>query len=305
MTELQLDAKVANAHPAAGATNSGKDDGRATTAWQHFVRRPPLMVATAILLFVTLLCFAAPLLPIADPLKVNILSRYAAPGTEGFPLGADQLGRDVLSRLVWGGRISIATGIAANLIVTLLGVSLGLMAGYFGGKVDSIIMRLTDVLLAFPGLLLALTLLAFLGISLFNAVIAIIISSVPGNIRFVRGQVIQARQLQFVEAARCVGCSHTHIMFRQILPYIMPFILTLTALHATSFFLATAGLSVIGLGVEPPNPDWGSMIGQSINAIYEAPHALLAPTILLTVIAICFNIIGDEVQSILNPKGML
>jgi peptide/nickel transport system permease protein len=94
-------------------------------------------------------------------------------------------------------------------------------------------------------------------------------------------------------------------MFRLILPYIMPFILTLTALHATSFFLATAGLSVIGLGVEPPNPDWGSMIGQSINAIYEAPHALLAPTFLLTIIAICFNVIGDEVQSILNPKGML
>jgi peptide/nickel transport system permease protein len=301
MTELRLKATVAGER-ATEATDASKT---IRSRRRHpLIQHTALVVAASILCLVVVICMAAPLWPIADPLQVNILDRYAAPGTKGYPLGADQLGRDVLSRLIWGGRISIAIGIAANLIVTILGVTLGLSAGYFGGKVDNVIMRLTDVFLAFPGLLLALTLLAFLGVSLINAVIAIIISSVPGNVRFVRGQVMQARQLPFVEAARCIGCTHSHTMFRQILPYITPFILTLTALHATSFFLATAGLSVIGLGVEPPNPDWGSMIGQSINAIYEAPHALLAPTILLTVIAICFNIIGDEVQSILDPKGM-
>jgi peptide/nickel transport system permease protein len=147
-----------------------------------------------------------------------------------------------------------------------------------------------------------LALLTFLGPSLVNAVIAVIISSVPSNVRFIRGQVLQARQLKFVEAAQILGYGHARIMFGEILPYIMPLILTVTALHATGFFLATASLSLLGLGVKPPEPDWGSMVGQGITAIYEAPHAMLAPTAMITVIAICFNVIGDEVQKILSPK---
>jgi peptide/nickel transport system permease protein len=132
-------------------------------------------------------------------------------------------------------------------------------------------------MLAFPGLLLALVILAYLGPSLINVVIAVIIGSVPSNVRFLRGQVLQARRLEFVEAAQVVGASHLRIMFRQILPYVMPLILTVTALHATTFFVATAALSLLGLGVEPPAPDWGSMVGQGLGAIYEAPHAMLVP----------------------------
>jgi peptide/nickel transport system permease protein len=304
MTELRLGSPAAETTESGGAFSAAGARGSWLRVWGRlFWRRPALLMATSILLLVVVICAAAPLLPLADPLHGNILDRYKPPLSPGYPLGADQLGRDVLSRLVWGGRISIATGIAANLIVTILGVSLGLLAGYHGGKLDGLIMRLTDILLAFPGLLLTLTLLAFMGVSLINAVIAIIISSVPGNVRFVRGQVVQARQMKFVEAARILGYSNRRIMFGEILPYIMPLILTLTALHATTFFLATASLSIIGLGITPPEPDWGSMVGQGISAIYEAPHALLAPTIMLTLIAICFNVIGDEIQSILNPKG--
>lgn len=282
----------------------GRPGGARLAGWLVVAREhPALVLAMAPLLLVTLACLAAPLLPIPDPLRADIIGRYLPPGAPGHLLGTDQLGRDVFSRLIWGGRISIATGVAANLVVTVLGVSIGLVAGYFGGKVDAVVMRVTDVLLAFPGLLLALALLAFLGPSLINAVIAVVISSVPAKVRFVRGQVLQARGLKFVEAARLLGYGHTRIMVGEILPYVMPFIITLTALHATGFFLATATLSLLGLGVEPPNPDWGSMVGQGIAAIYEAPHAMLAPTAMITLIAICFNVIGDEVQTILNPKG--
>lgn len=271
--------------------------------WLRFMREhPALMMVTAPLLLIVLTCLTAPFLPIPDPLRVDIVNRYLPPGASGHLVGTDQLGRDVFSRLIWGGRISIATGVAANIVVTLLAVSLGLISGYFGGKVDATIMRITDVMLAFPGLLLTLLILAVLGPSLVNAMIAVVIGSVPSSVRFIRGQVLQTRELKFVEAAQILGFSHARIMFSEILPYIMPLILTVTALHATSFFLATAGLSLLGLGVQPPQPDWGSMIGQGIRAIYEAPHAMLAPTAMITVIAICFNVIGDEIQIILSPK---
>jgi peptide/nickel transport system permease protein len=278
--------------------------GRLVTRHASLVaQHSALVVATAVLLAIALVCAAAPLLPLPDPLAVSILQRYQPPGAPGHPLGTDSLGRDVLSRLIWGGRISIATGVAANLVVMGLAVALGLIAGYFGGLADSIIMRCTDLLLAFPGLLLALVLLAYFGPTLVNAVIAVVISSVPFQVRYIRGQVLQVRSLKFVEAARLLGYSDREIMFGEILPYIMPLVLTLTALHATGFFLATAGLSLLGLGVAPPYPDWGSMIGSGITAIYEAPVALLAPTLLITIIAVCFNVIGDEVQAILNPRS--
>jgi peptide/nickel transport system permease protein len=198
--------------------------------------------------------------------------------------------------------VSILTGLAANILVTVLGVCIGLVSGYTGGRVDQVIMRAVDVMLAFPGLLLTLALLAFMGASVMNLVVAVVIGSVPSSVRFVRGEVLNTRQLKFVEAAQILGYSRIRIMFGEILPYVMPFILTLTALRATGFFLATTGLSLLGLGVKPPTPDWGSMVGQGMRAIYEAPHALIAPTVLIAVIAVCFNVIGDEIQAILRPQ---
>jgi peptide/nickel transport system permease protein len=284
-----------------GATRVGRIGGWARFWWTH----PILTLATVPLVLIAAVCLAAPVLPLADPLSTDIIERYAPPGAEGHLLGTDALGRDVLSRLIWGGRISIAAGIGANVVVTVISVVFGLLAGYFGGWVDGLIMRIVDVLLAFPGLLLALVILAYLGPSLINAVIAVVVGSVPSNVRFFRGQVLQARQLEFVDAARVVGASHQRIMFRQILPYVMPLIVTVTALHATTFFVATAGLSLLGLGVKPPDPDWGSMVGQGLGAIYEAPHAMLVPTAMITVMALCFNVIGDELQAILNPRSGL
>jgi peptide/nickel transport system permease protein len=217
-------------------------------------------------------------------------------------LGTDSLGRDILARLLWGGRISITAGIAANVGVTVVAVFFGLLAGALGGKTDALIMRLVDIGLAFPGLLLALAILSVLGQGVINLVVAIALASLPLNIRFFRGEVLRVRHGKFVEAARMLGYAQPRIMFGEILPNVMPLILTVTATHATGFFIVTAGFSLLGLGIQPPTPDWGSMIGEGIANIYQAPTSLLGPTLIVTVLALSFNVIGDEVQRILSPK---
>ena len=262
-----------------------------------------LTCALAPLLIVVVLAVLAPWLPmIPDPNRGEITLRYQPPLSENYVLGSDSLGRDIMSRLIWGSRTSLLIGIVANLGVTVISVFFGLLAGYLGGRVDTVIMRLVDVGLAFPGLLLALVLLAVLGPSVVNLALAVILASVPLNIRFFRGSVLTVRNAKYVEAAYLLGYSNMRIMFREVLPNVMPLILTVTALHATGFFVFTAGFSLLGLGITPPDPDWGTMMADGLRAIYEAPAVLLGPTILISVIAVCFNVIGDEVQRILSPR---
>ena len=232
--------------------------------------------------------------PNPDLIPSNIVKHYDPPLPKRYALGSDSLGRDIMSRLIWGSRVSLMIGIVANVAVTVISVFFGLLAGYLGGRVDGVIMRLVDVGLAFPGLLLALVLLAVLGPSIVNLAIAVIVSSVPLNIRFFRGQVLTVRNAKYVEAARLLGYSHFRIMFREVLPNVMPLIVTVTALHATSFFIFTAGFSLLGMGLKPPDPDWGTMMSDGLRALYEAPAVILGPTILISVLAICFNVLGDE-----------
>jgi len=264
--------------------------------------QPVIVVAMIPILVLIVAAGVAPWLPIADPNRGDILRRFLPPGTEGHVLGTDSLGRDILARLIWGGRISITAGIAANVGVTVVAVFFGLLAGALGGKTDALIMRLVDIGLAFPGLLLALAILSVLGQGVINLVVAIALASLPLNIRFFRGEVLRVRHGKFVEAARMLGYGQPRIMFGEILPNVMPLILTVTATHATGFFIVTAGFSLLGLGIQPPTPDWGSMIGEGIANIYQAPTSLLGPTLIVTVLALSFNVIGDEVQRILSPK---
>ena len=188
------------------------------------------------------------------------------------------------------------------MLVVVIAVFIGLLAGSVGGKTDGFIMRLVDVGLAFPGLLLALVILSVMGQGVFNLVVAIAVASIPRDVRFFRGEVLRVRHGKFVEAARLLGYGNTRIMFREILPNVMPLILTVVAAHATSFFVVTAGFSLLGLGIQPPTADWGSMIGEGIASIYEAPAGLLGPTLVITVLALSFNVMGDEVQRLLSPK---
>ena len=314
--------------------------GRRTRQTLIFLREHPVLSFSLIPIILTIIiAFAAPLLPISDPNRANLSVRYIPPLSEAyilgtdrqgnevvhpepypelFPssvverfvppvpkhylLGGDSLGRDMLSRLIWGSRISLLIGIFANVAVVLISVFFGLLAGYLGGRVDGVIMRLVDVGLAFPGLLLALLILTVLGPSVINMAIAVILSSVPLNIRFFRGQVLTVRNAKYVEAARLLGYNNLRIMFREVLPNVMPLVITVTALNATSFFIFTAGFSLIGMGLKPPDPDWGTIMSDGLRALYEAPAVILGPTILISILAICFNVLGDEVQKILSPR---
>ncbi len=240
--------------------------------------------------------------PNPDPFPSSVVERYVPPVPKPYVLGTDSLGRDMMSRLIWGSRVSLMIGIFANVAVTFISVFFGLLAGYLGGRVDGVIMRLVDIGLAFPGLLLALLILTVLGPSVINMAIAVILSSVPLNIRFFRGQVLTVRNAKYVEAARLLGYNNLRIMFREVLPNVMPLVITVTALHATSFFIFTAGFSLIGMGLKPPDPDWGTIMSDGLRALYEAPAVILGPTILISVLAICFNVLGDEVQKILSPR---
>ena len=263
---------------------------------------PTLTIALIPLIVVSLGALLAPWLPLEDPLRGNVVKRFLPPGEEGYfwePIAwAGTSSRD------WSGAGECQSQPASRQTsgVTVVAVFFALIAGYLGGRTDAVIMRMVDVGLAFPGLLLALALLAVLGQGVINLVIAIALASVPLNVRFFRAEVLRVRGAQYIEAARILGYSNLRIMFREILPNVMPLILTVTAIHATSFFVVTAGFSLLGLGIEPPRPDWGSMIGEGITAIYEAPTVLLGPTVLITIIAISFNVMGDEVQKILSPR---
>src|SRR5512133_1868048 len=265
-------------------------------------RRSPLTVAGLVL--VALLAFTAvfaPLLAPADPLKQVLSSRLKPPSAEHW-MGTDQLGRDVLSRMIYGARISLLIGIVVVGLAASVGIFVGLVAGYAGGWLDEGLMRITDVFFAFPALILAMAISGALGPSLTNAMIAIAIVSWPVYARLVRGQVLSLRQLEYVDASRSLGASSGHIMWGHILPNSLPPLLVQASFDMGAAILAAAGLSFIGFGTQPPTPEWGVMVSDGRN--YIATHAYLSLfpglAILLTVAA--FNLIGDGLRDALDPR---
>jgi len=265
-------------------------------------RRSPLTVAGLVL--VALLVFTAvfaPLLAPADPLKQVLSSRLKPPTAEHW-MGTDQLGRDVLSRMIYGARISLSIGIVVVGLAASVGIFVGLVAGYSGGWLDEGLMRLTDVFLAFPALILAMAISGALGPSLTNAMIAIAIVSWPVYARLVRGQVLTLRELEYVAAARSLGASSQSIMWKHILPNTLSPLLVQASFDMGAAILAAAGLSFIGFGTQPPTPEWGIMVSDGRNYIATQSWLSLFPglAILLTVAA--FNLIGDGLRDALDPR---
>jgi peptide/nickel transport system permease protein len=265
-------------------------------------RRSPLTVAGLVL--VAILAFTAlfaPLLAPADPLKQTLSSRLKPPSMEHW-MGTDQLGRDVLSRMIYGARISLLIGLVVVVLAASVGVLVGLVAGYAGGWLDEGLMRITDVFFAFPALILAMAISGALGPSLTNAMIAIAIVSWPVYARLVRGQVLTLRQLEYVDASRSLGASPGRIMWQHILPNSMSPLLVQASFDMGAAILAAAGLSFIGFGTQPPTPEWGIMVSDGRN--YIATHSWLSlypgMAILLTVAA--FNLIGDGLRDALDPR---
>ena len=231
----------------------------------------------------------------------NLKERLLSPSIE-HPLGTDNLGRDILSRIIFGSRISLRASLVVILIVLLIGVPLGLIAGYFGGKVDDIIMRFADMVLAFPSLLLAIAIVASLGPSLMNALIAVSLPWWPWYTRLMRSQVLSIKEMQFVESARAIGVSRWRIMFRHILPNCLSPIIVQATLDMGYIILAIAGLGFLGLGTQPPTADWGVMVsdGREFFMIQWWISTFSGAAIFLTVLA--FNLVGDGIREALDPK---
>lgn len=265
--------------------------------------RNRLAAAGAVVMaIVVILALITPVLPLADPDVTNTGDRFIRPFSEGHLLGTDHLGRDLLSRLMWGTRLSLAVGFAAALIAAAIGSAIGIIAGYFGGRTDNVIMRGVDMLMAFPYILLALAIVAALGPGLFNALIAVAAVNIPFFARNIRGITVGIAHKEFVDAARLSGMGHTRIILSEVLPNVVPVIVVAMSTTIGWMILETAGLSFLGLGSQPPQADLGSMLGEARSALITNPHTSIVPGAMILVIVMAINLLGDGVRDALDPR---
>ena len=249
----------------------------------------------------TLAAILAPALSPHDPDAVDVARKFASPSRE-FPLGTDHLGRDVLSRLLYGARLSIGSTLAAVLAISVIGVVAGLIIGWFGGLVDTLFGRLVDMFLAFPTFLLALAVTALLGPGLMNVMVAIVLAWWPIYARIVRSAVLSERSKPYIEAASATGSSSFRIVRRHLLPNIVGPVVVLTTLDLGSVMLAISGLSFLGLGVKPPAAEWGSMLSEGRTYLSRAPNMMFFPGMAIFLIVLGFNLLGDGLRDVLDPR---
>jgi peptide/nickel transport system permease protein len=279
-----------------------RDDRRSDQLFRHLSRNRLAAAALLVIALAVLAALAAPWLPLSDPDTVETASRLRPPGSPGHPLGTDEFGRDLLSRLVWGARVSLLAGVGTAAAAMVLGVSLGLIAGYYRGWVESLIMRFTDILMAFPFILLAIAIVAGLGPGLRNAMIAIAIVGFPIYARLVRGVVLTVREREFVEAARALGSPDRLILARHVAPHLLSPVVVAFSLDVGAKILTTAGLSFLGLGTQPPTADWGSMLATGRQFVILSPHVVLLPGLAIFVTVLALNLVGDAVRDLLDPR---
>ena len=269
---------------------------------RRWTRNQLALLALIVLAGVVLAALLAPYLPLADPDAVDTAKRLRPVLSPGHPLGTDEFGRDLLSRLVWGARVSLLAGAATAAAAMLIGVVLGVLSGYYSGWPETVIMRLTDILMAFPYILLAIAIVAGLGPGLRNAMIAIAIVGFPIYTRLVRGIVLSVRGREFVEAARALGSTDRLILVRHIVPQLLSPVIVAFSLDVGAKILATAGLSFLGLGTQPPTADWGSMLATGRQFVILSPHVVLLPGLAIFVIVLALNLLGDALRDLLDPR---
>jgi peptide/nickel transport system permease protein len=264
--------------------------------------RSPLSVAGLIVIvFLGLAALFAPILPLPAPITQNLTARLKAPSSAHL-LGTDQLGRDILSRIVNGGRISLTVGLEIVLVAGVIGTAIGLVSGYFGGIIGEVLMRITDVFLAFPALILAMAIAGALGPGLTNAMIAIAAVTWPIYARLVRASVLSIRQREYVEAAICIGAPPIRIMLRHVLPNTLSPILVQASFNMGTAILTAAGLSFIGFGAQPPTPEWGVMISEGRQYLVTHYWISTFPGIAIFLAVTAFNLLGDGLRDLLDPR---
>lgn len=250
---------------------------------------------------VILVAIFAPLLATHDPIEQNILDKLKGPSVE-YILGTDSFGRDIWSRVVYGARISLWIGTVSILIAMVVGSAIGMIAGYFGGRLDIVVMQAMDVLLSFPSLILGLMVVAMMGPSVGNLIFAIALTAIPPFARIARAPTVSVKERDYIEACRALGYSHPRILLVHILPNIFPEILVMGSLWLATAIRVEASLSFIGLGVRPPTPTWGGMIREGFENILDTAWLSLVPSVAILIVVFALNMIGDGLRDVVDPK---
>ncbi len=268
---------------------------------RHFLRNRFALVAVAVIALIVVVCAAAPLLTTSDPVGRDAPNRLLPPSALN-PMGTDELGRDIPTRVLYGGQISLQIGFMSVLLAVVIGVPLGLLSGFAGGKVDNVIMRFMDLILAFPGLILVIWLVGLLGSSVTNVIIAIAVFSLPTYARLTRGVTLSLQNAEYVIAAHSVGASPLRIMTQHIFPNILGSLIVVATLSFSGAIVTGASLSFLGLGVRPPTPEWGALLAGGRSYMRNAWWISLFPGLVITVVVLALNIVGDAVRDALDPN---
>lgn len=271
---------------------------------RHMRRNPTAMIGLAVLVLLTIIAIAAPVIAPYDPIKQNPMMSLKPPSAEHW-LGTDQFGRDILSRILYGSRISLRIGLVSVSIAIAFGGLLGLVSGFYGGWLDQVISRFVDLLLAFPGILLALVIVSVIGPSLTNVMIAVGIAATPTYARVVRGSVMAARENVYVEAAHAIGAGDRRVLLRHVLPNVLAPVIVLATLGVAGAILTGAALSFLGLGAAPPTPEWGAMLSEGRNYMRLAWWISTFPGLAIMVAVLATNLFGDGVRDALDPRMRL
>lgn len=274
---------------------------RGSRVVKRFLRRPGAVIAAGFVILFLLVALLAPWIAPYDPLVPNFLA-VRKPPNDLYWLGTDEVGRDLLTRVIWGARASLMAGVIPVTLAVAVSIPLGLVSGYMGGWVDGIIMRVTDAMLAIPFLIIAIALAAFLGPSLTNAMIAIGVAALPTFLRLARGTVLSIKVEDYIEAARAVGASRLRIAVRHVLPNMLPPLLIQASLTVAAAIIAEASLSFLGLGQQPPAPSWGSMLNAAQRYLTNAPWMAIWPGAMIFVVVMSLNVLGDGLRDALDPR---
>lgn len=288
------------------APQTTKELGKATRTpremyLSRFRRSPLCVIGSALLLLLIFLALFGPLLAPHDPILVNTVDRFLSPNST-YLFGTDEFGRDIFSRILYGARIAVQVGLVSVVVAFFGGIILGLISGYYGGWVDTVLSRLLEIWLSFPDILFVIAVVAILGPSLNTVILALGFLSIPAYARIVRGSVLSARQETYVEAARSVGVSNARIMTKHILPNVVAPLIILSSMRFGSALLTGAGLSFIGLGAQPPEPEWGAILSGGRMYMYQAPWITIFPGMAIAIFVLGVNMLGDGLRDVLDPR---
>lgn len=287
--------------PVATVPSGPREETYVRMVWRRFKRHKPAVISLYVLLFLYALAIFAPILSTHDYRAVNPENRLAPPSAEHW-FGTDDIGRDLFSRVLWGARISLSVGFVSAGFSVIIGTIVGATAGYFGGRIDDFLMRLTEVVMAFPTFFLLITVVSIFPRSIFNIMLVIGVTSWTGLARLVRAQFLTLKEQDFAEAARALGANHGRIIFRHILPNAVAPIIVNTSLAISGAILTESGLSFLGLGVTEPDPSWGNILNRGRGFIRHAPWMIMVPGLFIFITIMAFNFVGDGLRDALDPR---